>query len=245
MTKVLFAKFLILVLVMASACSRLPNGSAAWNSNNEIAIAIEQIFPANQPGVFTVSGTTVLPDQTPLTISAIRRITPLPSSNSTSEVAKYAILDRKSTQVKEGRWQAQLSLWQINSEGTYQENWQTVDADIDTASVSTSVEFWTTLEPRDLAQSVLSNQVDSLDDTYNSLLNFTPDGEPYLKASQSQVVAPPTNALAVSPSLSSKTPDIWAGRSTSENLDSSLRSTPQIPFSEGDNVALPQRNVLR
>lgn len=244
MAKKLLTKLLVLaVLVLATACDRPSSNLLGRGQNNTVDIVIEQITETGQPGQFTLTGTTSLPDKTPLTVSAVRLVNSPNISELTTEGSQHAILDRKSALVKDGRWQTQLQLWEIGSEGTYQENWQTiVGSTIDPASSSPSVDFLATLEPIDLAKSNLMARSDLLESANSSLLNFTPDGEPYLKASQSRVVALPSGALSAT-GLPQESQATWENRASLGSIDSP--SVPQIPFMDADSVVLPEENILR
>jgi hypothetical protein len=244
MTKSILARLLVvLIAVLVTACDRPPNDLLGWGQNNTVDIVIEQIAETGQPGQFTLTGTTDLPDQTLLTVSAVRRIGLQPNGEPMAEASQYAILDRKSALVKDGRWQAQLSLWEVGGQGTYQENWQTlVGRDFDTSSISSSVDFLATLEPAGLAKSKLMARIDSLEQPSSSLLNFTPDGEPYLRASQSRVVALPGNTMATA-RLPQEVQGTWEGRSTLKSIDSP--EIPEIPFMNSDNVLLSEPSVMR
>ncbi|TVQ10890.1 MAG: hypothetical protein EA368_06730 [Leptolyngbya sp. DLM2.Bin27] len=244
MIKNTFARLVVvLLMLLTTACDRFPSDLLSWGQNNTVDIVIERIAETGQPGQFTLTGTTDLPDQTPLTVSAVRRIGPLPSDEFMAEASQFAILDRKSAVVNDGRWQAQLSLWEVSAEGTYQENWQTVvGSAIDPAAISADVAFLATLEPRDLAQSNLMARTDLLERASSPLLNITPDGEPYLRSSQFRVVPLPGNAMATA-GLPQETQGTWEGRSTLRSIDSP-EITP-IPFLDADNLSLPEQNAMR
>ncbi len=244
MTKKLLTKLLVLaVLVLATACDRPSSNLFSWGQNNTVDIVIEQITETGQPGQFTLTGTTNLPDQTPLTVSAVRLLNSPNISDLTPEESQHAILARKSALVKDGRWQTQLQLWEISSKGTYQENWQTiVGSATDPASISPSVDFLATLEPIDLAKSNLMARSDLLEGANSPLLNFTPDGEPYLKASQSRAVALPSGTLSAT-SLPQENQATWKDRASRGSIDSP--GVPQIPFTDADNVVLPEDSILR
>ncbi len=209
-------------------------------------MTIEQIAETGQPGQFALSGTATLPEQTPLTVSAVRRITSQPNNLLFEEAPRYAILDRKTAVVREGRWQAQLSLWGISSQGYYQENWQMTNSNsTDLAQVSPTVDFWATLEPLDLTQSKLKAQPEVLDSARNPLLNFTPNGEPYLKISEPKVVALPSDRAVIPVSSPEHESTTWNGRLTLDNPDSRLTEQPQLPFKDNDNLPLPEESLLR
>ncbi|MGB7313107.1 MAG: hypothetical protein WA939_09260 [Nodosilinea sp.] len=244
MTKKILAKCLVLVvLILATACDRPSDNLFSRGQNNTVDIVIEQITETGQPGQFTLTGTTNLPDTTPLTVSAVRLIDSLNISDPKAEGSQHAILDRKSALVKDGRWQTQLQLWEIGSEGTYQENWQTIAGSaIDPASSSPSVDFLATLEPIDLAKSKLMARSDWLESANSPLLNFTPDGEPYLKVSQSRVVALPSGAVSAT-GLSQESQATWENRASRGSIDSP--GITQIPFMDADNMVVPEENILR
>lgn len=245
MNKKLLTKLLALVLLLATACDRPSDQlfSLSWRSSRTVDITIEQIAETGQPGQFTLTGTATLPDQTPLTVSAVRRIGPLSDGDLTMETPQYAILDRKSALAKAGRWQVQLMLWEISAEGKYQENWQTIASDEpDMTTVSSSVDFLATVKPIDLAQSGFLAAPKVLDHVDKQLLNFTPDGEPYLKTSQSKTVALPSSAIAA-PGLPQEVSDNWADRLSRGGIDGP--EIRQIPFMDADNVTLPEQNFLR
>jgi hypothetical protein len=209
-------------------------------------MTIEQIADTGQPGQFILSGTATLPDQTPLTVSAVRRINPQHNDRSLDGESQFAILDRTSAMVREGRWQAQISLWEISPEGYYQENWQLTNSNgSDPGLANLAVDFWATLEPRDLAQSKLKDRSEVSDSTLNPLLNFTPNGEPYLKVIEPKVVALPSARAAVPVSLPEQERTTWQGRLILENPDSRLTEQPPLPFKNNDNLPLPAENLLR
>lgn len=244
MTKKLLTKLLVfIVLVLATACDSTSSNLFGRGQNNTIDIVIEQITETGQPGQFTLTGTTNLPEKTPLTVSAVRLVKSPNISDLTPEGSQHAVLDRKSALVKNGRWQTQLQLWEVGSEGTYQESWQIiVGSTVDPASSSPSVDFLATLEPIDLAKSALMARSDLLEGANSSLLNFTPDGEPYLKASQSRVVALPIGAVSAT-GLPQESQATWENRASSGSIDSP--DIPEIPFMDADNVVLPEENILR
>jgi hypothetical protein len=209
-------------------------------------MTIEQITETGQPGQFTLSGTAILPDQTPLTVSAVRRITPQPNDPLFDEALRYAILDRKSAVVRDGRWQAQLSLWEVSPQGYYQENWQMANRDSpESGLASSTVDFWATLEPIDLNRSNLQTRSEVRDRSRNPLLNFTPDGEPYLKVSEPKAVVLPSARATTPARLPEKDRPGWAGRSILDSPDSSLTERSPLPFKDNDNLPLPDENLLR
>jgi len=246
MTRATLAKLLAFVLVLVTACDRPLDNLVGRGSSAPIAMTIEQIADTGQPGQFILSGTATLPDETPLTVSAVRRINPQPNDRSLDGESRYAILDRTSAMVREGRWQAQLSLWEISPDGYYQENWQLTNSKGSEPELANlAVDFWATLEPLDLAQSKLKDRSEVFDSTLNPLLNFTPSGEPYLKVIEPKLVALPSARAVVPVSLPEQERTTWKERLMLENPDIRLTEQPPIPFQANDNLPLPAENLLR
>lgn len=233
----------VLIVVLTSACDRLPvigRGGAT-----PITLTIEQIAETSQPGGFTLSGIATLPNQTPLTVSAVRRLNPEANGSSSDREPLFSILDRKLAVVQDGRWQAQLELWEVSPEGFYQETWQRSDNGLVTGQASSAIEFRATLEPVDLSRAAIKNRPATLDQAANPLLNFTPDGQPYLKASESRVVALPSSSVMASAGIPTANRPGWQGRSRTDSPANSLTERQPLPFQESDNLQLPEANLMR
>lgn len=233
----------VLVVVLASGCDRLP--VIGRGGENPIALTIEQIAETGQPGAFTLSGTATLPNQTPLTVSAVRRLSTEANDPSSGSAPLFSVLDRKSAVVQDGRWQAQLELWEVSPEGFYQESWQQADKGLGLSQASAGVEFRATLEPMDLSRTKVKNRSAILDQATNPLLNFTPGGQPYLKVSESRVVALPSSSVMASTGIPTANRSGWQGRSLTDNPANSLTEQQPLPFQESDNLPLPDTNLLR
>lgn len=87
-----------------------------------------QVIPADRPGQYQLSGQANLPDRTPLTVIALRYLHPSRSANAATQNLRaaptYSILDYSPIQIVNGQWQTQLNLWQVETDGRYQEAWQ-------------------------------------------------------------------------------------------------------------------------
>ena len=245
MNKAVLARLLsaVLIVVLTTACDRLP--TLGRGGQTPITLTIDQIAEPNQPGAFTLSGIATLPNQTPLTVSAVRRLIPEATGPSSDQEPLFSILDRKSAVVQDGRWQAQLAIWEVSPEGFYQEPWQRSDNGLAASQASTAIEFRATLEPTDLNQTAIKNRAAILDQATNPLLNFTPDGQPYLKASESRVVALPSPSVMASAGIPTANSPGWQGRSLTDNSANSLTERQPLPFQDRDNLPLPQVNLMR
>lgn len=203
------------LLVLSSGCSPALNRANMMLFSPPLELTIRQV-EASSPGIYTVSGSTTLPDQTQITVSAIRYLQPEIGLTSSAESAPaYSILDRKMAEVNQGNWQTELSLWQVAPNGKYAEPWQLGDTDI-TYEPGTTVTFLATLDPAN-QPSNLQSRVENLDPNQQvALMRFTTDGELYVQASETLTVnlptevttpsAPPAPSANASPAVTEVTP---------------------------------------
>jgi hypothetical protein len=246
MSKLVLGVLLTLILGSISACGWVIDRPSGWGKGAPVSVAIDQIAESGQPGQFTLSGTAALPDSTPLTVTAVRRLASQPADLLLAEEARFSILNRATAVVQDGRWQAELSLWAPGPAGTYQEAWQTAaDAPANASQVSSTVDFWATVEPRDFAQLQLQSGSDALEGQYGSLLNFTPDGDPYLRVSEARPVALPSGRAAGSAPLPTADSSLWEGRQTLSNSDRRLRGETEAAFQDSDNLPLTEQSTMR
>ncbi len=120
---------IVLLLNLATGCSeaslilqRLPFLIPGLSSKADFNITIT---PSGRPGIYTVAGNTNLPNQTSLTVAAIRylKFDEQPSKNLGSNQT-YSILAYEDIKVNKGKWEAKLNLWKIAPNGQFQETWQ-------------------------------------------------------------------------------------------------------------------------
>lgn len=165
-------------------CGILPSTSAL--APLTIDLGITQVDASNQPGRYEVSGNTTLPNGTELTVSAIRDLKAIATENDL-----YSILDRQVTTVEDGRWTSTLNLWQVASDGQFQETWQTETFPVDeTFRPLPGVVFSVTLEPKDAT--MLKAQIERQDaPRLKAIEQYNVDGELYLQATKTQTVSLP------------------------------------------------------
>jgi len=224
------------IALLTTACTSLPFNRNQTNA--QPLIAIDQITEAGGPGKFSVFGQAAVPDQTSVTLSVVRDLTKPTDQLDAENTELYSILDRASAVVTDGRWQADVSLWQVTDAGDYQEMWQLMNP----AAVvpSETIHFLVTVDPQTFAQTVAPTLSQDFSTSSSPLLNVTPEGETYLRVSQDwRLAAPqPLNGEGIDPS-----PPAW-DRAASDSTQSALTSTPELPFSESDNLPLSSDNVL-
>jgi len=190
--------FLFLLLLLNSGCSqdvlqleRLPNLLPNTSTNASFQL---RVAPSPKDGVYRVTGTTNLPDESPIAIAAVRYLHPDPSlpANEDSKPT-YSILAYQDVEVKGGEWQANLNLWEVASDGKYQEVWQIEQSELGlTLDPDKEVLFLATLAPTDALwtiQQQLENQGIKVD---KSLIRNTLDGERYVQATQIMPIPLPT-----------------------------------------------------
>ena len=227
------------IALLTSACTSLPFNTTQVDAAP--LIAIDQITEAGDPGKFRVFGQAVVPDQTSVTLSVIRDLTQAIDHPDAKDTELYSILARTSAVVTEGRWQADLSLWQTTDQSTYQEIWQLTNP---VAVIpSDTIHFLVTVDPQTFAQTVAPTLSPDFSTRSNPLFNVTPDGETYLKVSQDWPLAAPQFQNRESLDFAAIQPPSWE-RAASGSPQSALTSTPELPFSEADNLPLSSDQVL-
>jgi hypothetical protein len=175
---------ILLLLVLSVSCSS--------SKPPEIALKLN-VQAAGRPGVYDVSGATDLPNQSEISVAAIRYLRPK-SDNflETDTNATYSILDRQIVPIKQGKWQATLNLWQVASDGRFQEAWQLGSSEtglsVDPAS---EVSFVATFDPTGQLLKPKQQGIDP-QNLRGSLVRFTSEGVPYVQASQTLQVSLPT-----------------------------------------------------
>lgn len=165
-------------------------------------------------GEFALTGATNLPDDTQLTAIALRYLVPERAISGDNPL--YSVLDYQPVTVANGEWSAQLHLWQVGTDGHYQEPWQ---AQADTLKLATqpsdTVQFAITLDPQHLGTALSSGQAETQDgipQRLAALLRLTPAGEPFLWADQSLAVDLPSGQTTPPADLLARTNGGWGDR---------------------------------
>jgi hypothetical protein len=184
------------LLVLGSGCNTPVSQLNSTFLAPPLELTILQVEPSGQPGTYTVSGNATLPDNTPITVSAVRYLEAATRLSSSAEAnPAYVILDRQFAQVNQDNWRTELTLWQVAPDGSFREAWQ-LDQPNTSASYQpeSTVTFLATLDPTH-RPSDLQERVERLDDTRQAtLMRFTTDGELYIQSSKSLPIALPTGA---------------------------------------------------
>jgi len=158
----------------------------------DVSLTIDTVEATESAGAYRLTGRTNLPEDTELTLAAVRSLTPEKVASFNREPS-YALLDRQTTLVRQGAWEVTLNLWQVAPSGQYQEAWQ-----LDSATLSPGVKpsetvlFQASLEPTRQTEALSEALQRSQIQLQGELVRFTPDGEFYVYASQSLAIALPT-----------------------------------------------------
>ena len=237
---------LISILVLTGILSGCqPVSKLAFNPP-PLQLTIEQVSPEETPGQYALFGQTSLRDGTEFVVSAVRPLTSAEPNVSLSEENLYGILARTTAIAENGRWQAQLQLWQISSNNRYQESWQMQDplASLPLAP-DPEVAFAVTLSPSAFAlnQQKISQDLNSLGKS--PLFNVTPAGEPSLEARKNVTIPLPNPFLAVTNAASATEALLWEGRSASDQTATTFEGEQPLPFAEDDNLPMTASQMLQ
>lgn len=183
----------VLLLVLCASC--------AASKPPEMALKVN-VQAATNPGSYNVSGTTNLPNQSPITVAAIRSLRPSNQQLLQDDAsASYSILDRQIVQVDQGKWQATLNLVQVAADGSLKEAWQIGSSAVEALTPTPEVSFVAIFDPT--GQNFKSKQAVNTQDIRGNLVRFSPEGLPYVQAAQSLKVSLP-NGRRTPPKLTAQ-----------------------------------------
>ena len=184
--------------VIASSVLLFASTGCVNKSSNEVELEIQGIQREDGKGLYKVAGTTNLPESSSIAVTAVRY---LRSANNTEEIVgdnneniNRSILARQIVEVKQGKWEADLNLWQVAPNGNFEEAWQ-LNKDYKNLTPESEVTFIATFNPvRQLPVSDKENPQE-LTQQYQKLegksLRFTNEGEKYVQASEYRSISLP------------------------------------------------------
>ncbi|MEB3213463.1 MAG: hypothetical protein VKL39_19095 [Leptolyngbyaceae bacterium] len=195
------------VFMMCEGCTAGP----AWLQNPfapisapDIELAILKVEPTSRPGVYAVTGNTTLPDQSQITVAAIRLLNEAFETVDEDRQPTYEILDRQFADVENGQWSARLNLWRIDADGDFQETWQITQQRLATQfEPSPEVTFSATFDPAQQFPGFQDVVEEGSRLAKPSLAQYNSDGEVYLQASRKLSIALPTGGTVPLESSSS------------------------------------------
>jgi hypothetical protein len=177
------AQIALLLLVLCTSCFSPKSSEVRLNLS---------VQPTSRPGVYNALGSTNLPDQSQITVTALRYLFPkeqqflAPDPKTT-----YSILDRQIVKVAKGKWQATLNLWQVAPDGRLREAWQLNQSQTGLlVNPAPEVSFLATFAPVEQSWK-LGQQLNKTNELRGSLVRFTNEGQPYVQANQTLAIALP------------------------------------------------------
>ncbi|MGJ3254116.1 MAG: hypothetical protein ACFE0J_23730 [Elainellaceae cyanobacterium] len=187
----------LLLLIVCTSCSTVSEWFQTKVSPSPLELTILQVEPALRPGIYTVLGSTTLPEQAQITVSAVRLLEDSQSTNSENAEPTYEILDRQFVIVEQRNWQADLNLWRVASDGTFQEAWQITQQYLTTQfEPLPEVTFTATFDPAQQPSSFQEQIEEEGNLARQTLAQYNSDGELYLQTSRDLTIALPTGSTA-------------------------------------------------
>lgn len=210
---------LALLLVLTTGCNevsltarQLPTLLPDLSTNAKFEL---KVTPSERAGVYTITGTTNLPEKSRIGVAAIRYLqVSKPQSQNLKPHQTYSILAYQDVTVQspkkpetfglpklkanlspepeEKKWQATLNLWKVAPNGQYKEAWQLEQLLLGLKlEPEPGVLFLATVEPTD-SLSELEQQLRKQDiKLVSNIVRNTVEGEQYVQASQVLTVALP------------------------------------------------------
>lgn len=193
-----------------------------WQAESPKTELTLRVDPTGQSGVYTVSGQTNLPNQTRLTIQAIRKLNaPNTGVQLSNSQPTYTILSRSQVEVMDGKWQTTLNLLQKAPDGQAVESWQPSDRQLKlNLQPENQVTFLAVTDPSDSAFEIRQQPEGSTQD--NLSVRFTADGKSYLQAEQA------LNLEAPAPKLIEQTANAAIVKVATKPINKSTAAKPQI-----------------
>jgi hypothetical protein len=164
----------------------------------EVQLEIKNVQSVVSNSVYNVAGSTNLPESSQITVEAVRYLRPTEGQegvllNSNAD-ARRSILARQIVQVKQGKWQTDLNLWQAAPDGSFQEVWQANKAQIGLTPES-GVTFIAIFDPASQWEKSDQQKPEKLklenQQLEGKLVRFTNEGEKYVQASQTLLIPLP------------------------------------------------------
>ena len=238
-------------VLLASSLLLLSTSGCSNKSQNEVQLEIQSVQREDSKGLYKVVGSTNLPESSRIAITAVRYLRPT-TANAEQIVGdndgnvNRSILARQIVEVKQGKWEADLNLWEVAPNGNFQEVWQS-NKDYKTLTPESEVSFIATFNP--VGQLPSSDKEDSQQITFQKLegksLRFSNEGEKYVQDSQYRSISLPigkTTPLRELEEFNNGWGNRYQLKAQSKNSTSSL---PNLGKSQQTNAPLMNSQFLR
>lgn len=189
---------IVLLLILNTGCSQLQSTvqqipALLPNLSSDATFKL-RVTPLGRSGVYTVAGSTNLPDKSRITIAAVRHLRPnQPLSPKLTPNLTYSILAYQDVKVNKGKWQAILNLWKTSPDGQFKEVWQLEQSKLGLKfAPEPEVTFVATVDPI-TSLSRLEQQLGKQGiKLVSSVVRNTTEGEQYVQAIQVLPISLPT-----------------------------------------------------
>ncbi len=240
---------------IASSIVLLTTSGCVNKSQNEVEVEIQSIQKENNNGLYKIAGSTNLPESSRIAITAVRSLR-LTTANTEVIIddngnINRSILARQIVEVKQGRWEADLNLWQVAPNGNFQEVWQ-LNQDLKKFTPESKVTFIATFNP--VAQLPSSDKSSDKQNPQQSTpqfqqlegesIRFTNEGEKYVQARQFRSIPLPVGNTTPPPAKPEDFNDGWGNRYQIK-ARSQDRVLPPLTKSEQSNSPLRSSEFLR
>lgn len=241
------------LLTLTSLVLLVTNYGCTQKAQDEVKLEIKNVQAAGGNGVYTITGETNLPESSQVAITAVRYLSSSePQTVGADLDADRSILDRKIVEVKQGKWEANLNIWQVAPDGSYKEIWQK-NLQLSKQTPESDVTFTATFDPQSQTPRIQNQEnqtsVESAPQVQlleGKSLRFTNQGERYVQASLSQEIPLPALKTVPPQQLAEDINDGWGNRYIIQ--PESIASTftpPQIGKSRQTTAPLSAREFLR
>ena len=189
---------IVLLLFLNTGCSQLQSTikqlpALLPNLSSDANFQL-RVTPSGRSGVYTVTGSTNLPNKSRITVAAVRYLRPnQPVSPQLTPNHSYSILAYQDVKVNEGKWQTILNLWKTSPDGQFKEAWQIEQSKLGLKlAPEPEVIFLATVDPI-TSLSKLEQQLGKQGiKLVSSIVRNSTEGEQYVQAIQALPVGLPT-----------------------------------------------------
>ncbi|AFY53312.1 hypothetical protein Riv7116_0724 [Rivularia sp. PCC 7116] len=242
-------KPLAIQAVIASSIVLLAGSGCSNKSQNNVQLEIQGIQREDGKGLYKVVGSTNLPESSRIAITAVRYLRPTTTTNAeqivddNNENINRSILARQIVEVKQGKWEADLNLWQVASNGNFQEVWQ-LNKDYKNLLPENEVTFIATFNP--VAQLPSSDNQNFQQNLEGKSLRFTNEGEKYVQTSQYRSIGLPIGKTASPRPEPEDFNDGWGIRyQLKAQSEDSTVTLPPLAKSHQTNIPISSSEFLR
>ncbi len=240
-----FSLIFLILLSLSYGCVK--------NTQPDVKLEIKNVQPVSSKGLYNISGSTNLPESSQISVMAVRYLYPNTIGGDESlkylEGRKQSILGRQNVEVKQGKWEAQLNLLQVGYDGRFQEIWQTNQGHTQLLADS-GVTFIAAFDPSSQVKvsesSTSATKQVIAQKLEGPLLRFTNEGEKYVQASQTLLIALPEGKTRPPRLRAEDVNGGWGNRYQvrTQTLTSRANPVPVIKFSQ-TNARLSAAEFLR